>query len=70
MLSAGKIRFIYTEFNDMLPKPGTTGGALVPIAQFLAPLGFRFVATYTDFVRTDREMFGVSNALLVVPPQR
>jgi FkbM family methyltransferase len=69
ILSAGNIRFVYTEFNDMLPKPGTTGGALVPIAEFIAPFGFRFVAAYTDFINLEGEMFTVANALFVLPPQ-
>src|SRR5262249_28764573 len=53
MLSARSIRFVCAEFNDMLPKPGTTGGALVPISEFLGPFGFRFVATYTDLIITE-----------------
>jgi FkbM family methyltransferase len=68
MLARQGIRFIYLEFNDMLEIPGITGGALVPIAKFLGPFGFRFVATYTDYIRTDGEMFGVSNALFALPP--
>ena len=68
ILSGGNVRFIYIEFNDMLPKPGTTGGALVPISEFVAPFGFRFVATYSDFINPEGEMFIVANALFVLPP--
>jgi len=69
MLSAGNVRFVYAEFNDMLPKLGTTGGALVPLSEFLAPFGFRFVATYTDYIVTHGEMFTVANALFALPPR-
>ena len=69
-LARGVVRFVYLEFNDMLEKPGITGGALVPIAEFLGPLGYRFVAAYHRLhCRTDGDMFGVSNALFAIPPK-
>jgi FkbM family methyltransferase len=68
LLARRAIRFIYLEFNDLLEKPGYTGGALLPIAEFLGPFGFQFVATYTDYIKTNGALFGVSNVLLAAPP--
>ena len=68
MLSRGAIDFVYVEFNDLQPKPGTTGGALVPIDDLLRPHGLRFIATYNDYIVTEGEMFAVSNALFAHPP--
>lgn len=68
MLSEGRIRFVYIEFNTMLPKPGTSGGALLPISGILEPLGFRFVASYPEYMMTTGELFVTSNALFVLPP--
>jgi FkbM family methyltransferase len=62
-LKSHKIRFVYTEFNDIFERAGRTGGALAPICSFLQPFGFRFVASYTDDVVTDGEFFAVHNAL-------
>jgi len=58
-----KIKFVYTEFNDVFERAGMTGGALAPISAFLDPFGFRFVTSYTDYVVTDGELFSVHNAL-------
>jgi FkbM family methyltransferase len=58
-----KIKFVYTEFNDVFERAGRTGGALAPISAFLDPFGFRFVTSYTDYVITDGEFFSVHNAL-------
>jgi len=62
-LGSQEIRFIYTEFNDILERSGRTGGALAPISAFLEPFGFNFVASYTDDVVTQGEFFAVHNAL-------
>jgi FkbM family methyltransferase len=51
LLRAGTIRFIYCEFNDILTREGVFGGALAPIAELVTPYGYRFVATYTDYIR-------------------
>jgi FkbM family methyltransferase len=69
LLSAGKIRFIYCEFNDIMPRKGAFGGALEPIAKLIDAYGYRFVASYNDYIAADGEMFGVSNALFVLPPR-
>jgi FkbM family methyltransferase len=62
-LKAQKIRFVYTEFNDILERTGRTGGALAPICDFLQPFGFRFVTCYTDNLVAEGEFFAVHNAL-------
>jgi FkbM family methyltransferase len=63
MLSAHRIRFVYVEFNTLLPKVGTSGGALLPIGNILEPLGFRFVASYAEYMITTGDLFVTSNAL-------
>jgi len=68
MLLGQKIKFIYTEFNDIHPKSGTTGGSLSVIDNFLHPYGYRFIASYTDWIDKDGEFFLVCNALFVLPP--
>jgi FkbM family methyltransferase len=70
LIDAGALRFIYIEFNDVLPREGVFGGALAPIAELIAPHGYRFVATYNDYIVAEGEMFGVSNALFALPPHR
>jgi FkbM family methyltransferase len=69
MLRERRVNFVYTEFNDLLDRPGVTGGSLLPIAQFLATLGLRYVATYTDFVQTDGPMWLCANALFARDPR-
>jgi FkbM family methyltransferase len=68
MMQQGRIRFVYVEFNALLPEAGTTGGALMPIAQYLAPFGFQYVVTYTDFVLHRNEISVCANALFAAPP--
>jgi FkbM family methyltransferase len=70
LLESGAIKFVFVEFNDIQPIPGTTGGALAPICEFLRPYGFRFVTAYTDYVETgehyvNNRSFVICNALLV-----
>jgi FkbM family methyltransferase len=65
MLSMHRVQFIYVEFNTLLPKPGTTGGALLPISELLEPLGFRFVASYAEYMIPTTDLFVTSNALFV-----
>jgi FkbM family methyltransferase len=69
MLSQGKIKFVYAEYNDLQGKEGVFGGALAPIDALLRSHGYRFVASYNDYVRLEGEMFSVSNALFALPPQ-
>jgi FkbM family methyltransferase len=68
MLQKHRIKFIYVEFNDLQPAHGTFGGALVPIDTLLRPYGYRFIASYMDYIVTEGEMFLVSNALFALPP--
>jgi len=68
LLSAGRVRFIYVEFNDMSPRLGCTGGALTPISDFLTPFGFRFIATYPDYMEYGEDMHVGANALFFCPP--
>jgi FkbM family methyltransferase len=61
-LASGALAFVYVEFNDLL---GTQSpAALLPIAENLDEFGFRFVASYTDYIVPERE-FVVANALFV-----
>jgi hypothetical protein len=54
----------------MSPRPGATGGALIPISDFLAPFGFRFIATYPDYmeITNETEMHVGANVFFVLPP--
>jgi FkbM family methyltransferase len=63
MLTAGTVRFVFTEFFDGY------GTDLVKVMLLLRPLGFRLIATYTQSV-TDE--LTCSNALLryAAPPSR
>jgi FkbM family methyltransferase len=69
LLAAGAVRAVLVEFNDLTPKAGVTGGALGPIAEFLSPSGFSFLASYVDWVDDGGAMV-VSNALFLLtsPP--
>jgi len=67
MLERRAVRFVMVEFNDLLPKEGVFGGALLPFEELMRPFGYRFVAAYNDYISTRGEMFGVSNALFCLP---
>jgi FkbM family methyltransferase len=68
LLFARRVRFVYAEFNDMSPRTGSTGGALIPISDFLAQFGFRFIATYPDHMEFADEIHVGANVLFVHPP--
>lgn len=68
LLEAGAIKFVYVEFNDLQQRGGVTEGALTPIDTLLRQRGFRFIASYVDYVITTGELFSVSNALFALPP--
>lgn len=70
MLNEGRIGFVYLEFNDLMPKDGTVGGSLFPISEYLSQFGLKYVASYTDFIHADHEMFSCANALFALPPDR
>jgi len=65
MLSTNAVDFVYFEFNDFKLRPGTEGGSLNEITDYLTNFGFRFIATYTDSILTEGELFVVANALLI-----
>ena len=68
MLARRGIKFIYFEFNEIVSRGNTSGGALMPIDQLIRPYGYRFIATYNDYVLPEGELFLVSNALYALPP--
>jgi FkbM family methyltransferase len=69
LLKRGAISFIYLEFNDIQPDENSAGGALAPIDEFLKRYKYRFIASYNDYIVTDGDLFGVSNALYALPPK-
>jgi FkbM family methyltransferase len=68
-LKRGAISLVYFEFNDIQPDESSTGGALAPIDEFLGRYQYRFIASYNDYIVTDGDLFGVSNALYALPPK-
>jgi hypothetical protein len=56
------VRFVFVEFNTILPIADGTGSALAPIAERLEPLGFRLMATYPVYL-TDEPLYACFNAL-------
>ena len=67
MLRKDRVRFVYFEYTSAAPIEGITGGALTPIAEYLASFGFALIATYTDYVKPE-EMYVVANALFARKP--
>jgi FkbM family methyltransferase len=63
-LAGRGVRFVFLEFETLLPVPGATGGALAPCAALLEPLGFRFVASYQIHM-IDQPLYAAFNALFV-----
>jgi hypothetical protein len=62
------VKFILTEFNDIHPGTGMTGGSLASVDAFVHQYGYRFVCSYPDWMTVEGELFLVSNALFVLPP--
>jgi FkbM family methyltransferase len=69
LLKRGAISFVYFEFNDIQPDENSAGGALAPIDEFLRHYEYRFIASYTDYIVTNGDLFAVSNALYALPPK-
>lgn len=69
MLSSGRIGFVYAEFNDLKPHPKATGGSILELADELEPFGFRYIATYTDFVVPEGDLHVCANVLFGRPPR-
>lgn len=67
MIAAGRIAFVYVEFNSLEPIEGQFGGALAVMNRMLQPAGYRFIASYSDYVVSEPPMFSVSNALFALP---
>jgi FkbM family methyltransferase len=68
MLQKRAISFVYVEYFELQPKEDASGGALVPFDTFLRPFGYRFIASYNDYITTEGEFFSVSNALFALLP--
>jgi FkbM family methyltransferase len=68
MLQRRAVKFVFVEFNNLQPEEGKSGGALLPIDSLLHPYGYRFIASYSDLIVTEGEMFSVSNALFALHP--
>jgi FkbM family methyltransferase len=56
------VRFVYLEFETILPLEGAVGGALAPCAERLEPHGFRLVGVYPVNM-VDRPFYTSFNAL-------
>ncbi len=67
LLEAGRVAFIYVEFNNLFPKAAVDGGALLPIADYLSQFGYECLLTYTDYLILEPPLFKVCNALFVLP---
>jgi FkbM family methyltransferase len=63
------VKFIYLEFNEIASSSSQMHGALGPVAEVLAPFGFRFIASYNDYIVPEGDYFAVSNALFALPPK-
>ena len=68
MLSRRAVNFIYFEFNDISDRDGASGGALAPVDHVLRQFGYRFIASYNDYIVPTGELFLVANALYALPP--
>ena len=64
------VKFIYLEFNQITGSSKQVRGSLCPMAEILAPFGFKFVASYNDYIVPEDGFFMVSNALFALPPER
>jgi FkbM family methyltransferase len=69
MMEEDRVRFVYVEFNTLRPDPDSSGGALLPIADYLSLFGFQYAVTYTDFALHRNEIAVCANALFVAPPR-
>ena len=70
LLAGGHVKFVFIEFNSMLPREGATGGALCSIGSLLEPVGFQFVASYPEYMISEEELFVTSNALFALACHR
>lgn len=63
-LRRGAITFVYTEFNEVAAS-GRSGTTLMALEELLAPLSYKLVAPYTDYIVPEGDLFAVRNALYV-----
>jgi FkbM family methyltransferase len=64
LMERGMVDFVIAEFNDVAASSkDSSGSTLGPLAEFLSPYDFAFVASYTDYIATDGPLFVVCNAL-------
>jgi len=68
MLTRRNVMAVYIEFNDLEPRPGTSGGSLMPLACHPGEFGLRYACTYTDVLLQGDQLHVVANALFVLPP--
>ena len=66
MLSSGAVRFVFLEYNSILPIVSASGGALAPLAAVLEPLGFKLMASYPVYMM-QTPLFASFNALFFLP---
>ena len=70
LLQNHAVKFIYLEFNQIAGSSDQNRGFLCPLADMLAHFGFKFVASYNDYIRPEIGFFAVSNALFALPPEQ
>jgi FkbM family methyltransferase len=63
-LAGRAVRFVFLEFETVLPIAQASGGALAPCAELLEPLGFKLVATYHNNM-VDEPLYVSLNALFL-----
>jgi FkbM family methyltransferase len=68
LLSRKGVKFVYLEINSIHPQAGKTGATLAGAENLLAPLGYKFITTYTERLNADGRFFLGSNALFALPP--
>jgi FkbM family methyltransferase len=66
LISCRCVRFVFAEYNSILPVGSASGGALAPLAALLEPFGFKLVASYPVYM-TQRPLFATFNALFFPP---
>ena len=65
LLARRAVGFVYAEFADL---QGEDGATLLPIDNFLRPLGYRFVTTYIEWLNVDAKLSTTANALFMLMP--
>ena len=63
MLGEHRIDFVYVEFNSLFREREALAVRLRPIGELLEPAGFRFIASYPEYMITQGKFFVAQNAL-------